>query len=54
MPRQGTRGPWKVRNDYLRDVPVLRRGPIDDGVLEFSRTPPVPVRARPRPRAGVK
>jgi cation diffusion facilitator CzcD-associated flavoprotein CzcO len=37
LPRQGTRGPWKVRNDYVRDAPVLRTGAIDDGVLEFSR-----------------
>src|SRR4051794_30573758 len=37
LPRQGTHGPWKVRNDYLRDAPVLRMGAIDDGVLRFSR-----------------
>ena len=37
LPRQGTRGPWKVRNDYLRDAPVLRSGAIEDGVLQFSR-----------------
>jgi cation diffusion facilitator CzcD-associated flavoprotein CzcO len=37
LPRQGTRGPWKVRQDYLRDIPVLRYGPIEDGVLQFSR-----------------
>ncbi|HET6878017.1 MAG TPA: NAD(P)/FAD-dependent oxidoreductase [Jatrophihabitans sp.] len=36
LPRQGTRGPWKVTNNYLRDVPMLRRAPIDDGVLEFG------------------
>jgi cation diffusion facilitator CzcD-associated flavoprotein CzcO len=36
LPRQGTSPPWKVRNDYLRDVPVLRYGPIDDGVLQFA------------------
>jgi cation diffusion facilitator CzcD-associated flavoprotein CzcO len=39
IPRQGTRPPWRVRNDYLRDIPVLRYGPIDDGVLRFTRTP---------------
>ncbi|MFC8529340.1 flavin-containing monooxygenase [Nocardia sp. NPDC057227] len=37
MPRQGTRGPWKVINDYFRDRAFLRTGPVDDGVLEFSR-----------------
>ncbi len=37
MPRQGTHGPWKVRNDYLRDIPMLRRAPIDDGVLRVQQ-----------------
>ncbi len=40
MPRQGRRGPWKALNDYLRDVGYLRRSPIEDGVLEFSKTGP--------------
>jgi cation diffusion facilitator CzcD-associated flavoprotein CzcO len=39
LPRQGSRGPWRVRQDYLRDIPLLRFGPIDDGVLEFSGAP---------------
>jgi cation diffusion facilitator CzcD-associated flavoprotein CzcO len=39
LPRQGTNGPWLVRQDYLRDVPILRLGSIDDGVLKFSREP---------------
>jgi cation diffusion facilitator CzcD-associated flavoprotein CzcO len=39
LPRQGAHGPWIVRQDYLRDVPTLRFGPIDDGVLRFSRMP---------------
>ncbi len=37
LPRQGTHGPWKVRNDYVRDVPVLKLGAINDGILQFSR-----------------
>jgi cation diffusion facilitator CzcD-associated flavoprotein CzcO len=53
VPRQGTRGPWKVTNDYLRDAPMLRRGAIDDGVLQFARPPQAPAAPRPRPRAGV-
>jgi cation diffusion facilitator CzcD-associated flavoprotein CzcO len=39
LPRQGKRPPWRVLNDYLRDAPMMRRGRIDDGVLQFSRTP---------------
>jgi cation diffusion facilitator CzcD-associated flavoprotein CzcO len=52
LPRQGTNGPWLVRNDYLRDVPVLRRGSIDDGILQFSSERAAPKKARPRPRAS--
>jgi cation diffusion facilitator CzcD-associated flavoprotein CzcO len=37
LPRQGTESPWRVLNNYLRDAPMLRYRPIDDGVLEFQR-----------------
>jgi cation diffusion facilitator CzcD-associated flavoprotein CzcO len=36
LPRQGTCGPWRITNDYRRDLPKLRRAPIDDGVLQFK------------------
>jgi cation diffusion facilitator CzcD-associated flavoprotein CzcO len=36
LPRQGTASPWQVLNNYLRDAPMLRRGPVDDEVLEFG------------------
>jgi monooxygenase len=48
MPRQGKSGPWKVKNDYLRDIPILRSGPIDDGVLQFSRAGAKAAPKRPR------
>jgi cation diffusion facilitator CzcD-associated flavoprotein CzcO len=52
LPRQGTRGPWKVRNDYLRDAAVLRYAPIDDGILRFT-TEPAPRPATPAPLSSV-
>ncbi|WP_067893867.1 flavin-containing monooxygenase [Nocardia vaccinii] len=36
MPRQGTNGPWQVINNYFRDRKLLRKGAIEDGVLEFG------------------
>ncbi len=36
MPRQGKRLPWRIRNDYFRDAPVLRRGRIADPALRFG------------------
>ncbi|HEY9373717.1 NAD(P)/FAD-dependent oxidoreductase [Streptomyces sp.] len=40
MPRQGTRAPWRIWNDYYRDRRALRRSPIDDPALRFGRTDP--------------
>ncbi|MGE3396504.1 MAG: flavin-containing monooxygenase [Sphingomonas sp.] len=37
MPSQGMAPPWKVHQNYPRDVLALRFGRIDDGVLRFSR-----------------
>lgn len=37
MPRQGKSGPWKIKNDYFRDWPLLKRSRIDDGALTFTR-----------------
>ncbi|MCW2498076.1 NAD(P)/FAD-dependent oxidoreductase [Jatrophihabitans sp.] len=48
MPRQGTRAPWIVLNNYLRDAPALRRARFDDGALEFSRSRPTLVRSSTR------
>ncbi len=45
MPRQGKRMPWQIRNDYLRDAPMMRRGAIEDPVLRFSVTHPTAVPA---------
>ena len=40
MPSQGTEAPWKVHQNYPRDVIALRFGKIDDGVLRFGRLTP--------------
>lgn len=37
MPRQGTRGPWLVINNYFRDRKLLRKGALEDGILRFTR-----------------
>ena len=37
MPRQGKSGPWRIKNDYFRDWPMLKRAKIDDGALTFTR-----------------
>ena len=37
LPRQGSRAPWKLYQNYPRDILMLRHGRIDDGVLVFER-----------------
>jgi hypothetical protein len=37
LPRQGSHGPWRVTHDYRHDRRMLRREPIEDGVLRFAR-----------------
>ncbi len=35
LPRQGTRGPWRLRQSYVQDAAAMRFGRLDDGVLRF-------------------
>jgi hypothetical protein len=39
LPRQGARRPWRMRNNYLTDLPMMRLGRIDDGSMVFTRVP---------------
>jgi cation diffusion facilitator CzcD-associated flavoprotein CzcO len=36
LPRQGTSAPWRLHQNYFRDLWLLRRGPIDDR-MSFAR-----------------
>ena len=36
LPKQGDRAPWRLDQEYLRDIVTIRRGKLDDGVLTFS------------------
>ena len=33
LPKQGDRAPWRLHQNYVKDVRLLRRGPIDDDVV---------------------
>jgi monooxygenase len=39
LPKQGSREPWKLRQNYLVDLRNIKRAPIDDGVLAFDVVP---------------
>jgi cation diffusion facilitator CzcD-associated flavoprotein CzcO len=36
FPKQGSKEPWKLRQNYAFDIRMIRRGPIDDGSMRFS------------------
>ena len=46
FPKQGSKAPWKLRQNYARDIMTLRFGRIDDGTLEFSTPPAAPAAKR--------
>ena len=37
FPKQGSKEPWKLHQNYVLDIRTIRRGPIDDGAMRFSR-----------------
>jgi hypothetical protein len=39
FPRQGSKVPWKLYQNYVRDTLMLRRSTVDDGGLVFSAAP---------------
>ena len=42
FPKQGSKMPWKLYQNYLLDIALMRFGKIDDGTMEFT----APTRAR--------
>ncbi|HKS58519.1 MAG TPA: NAD(P)/FAD-dependent oxidoreductase [Steroidobacteraceae bacterium] len=38
LPKQGSRVPWKLHQNYAFDIMMLRYGRVDDGVMEFQRS----------------
>jgi cation diffusion facilitator CzcD-associated flavoprotein CzcO len=43
FPRQGVRAPWRLYQNYARDIMMLKRGALEDGAIEFAKAPkPVP------------
>lgn len=36
LPSQGSKMPWRLHQNYVRDLSMLRYGRVDDGTLEFA------------------
>lgn len=44
LPKQGSRTPWRLNQNYLRDIRLIRRGKVaDEGLLFAKKTTPVTV-----------
>ncbi|BBZ42173.1 flavin-containing monooxygenase [Mycobacterium conspicuum] len=39
LPKQGDRTPWRLNQNYLRDIQLIRRGKIADEGLRFAKKP---------------
>jgi cation diffusion facilitator CzcD-associated flavoprotein CzcO len=39
FPKQGSREPWQLRQNYVVDIRSIRRGPVDDGEMRFYAAP---------------
>lgn len=37
LPKQGSKRPWRLHNNYVLDILEFRYGKIEDGVLQFDR-----------------
>jgi hypothetical protein len=48
FPKQGLKAPWRLHQNYARDVALLRFGALEDEALEFARAP-APARAPVEP-----
>ena len=47
LPKQGSKEPWKLRQNYPLDLRSLRYGPLEDGTLRFLRRGQPPGAAQP-------
>ncbi len=48
LPRQGERTPWRLHQNYVLDVALLKRGAIEDEALRFTRAGDAAAQEPPR------
>ncbi len=39
LPRQGSKTPWRLHQNYVKDLSMMRYGRVDDGTMEFNAAP---------------
>jgi hypothetical protein len=38
LPRQGSKPPWRLHQNYVKDLSMMRYGRVEDGTMEFRST----------------
>ena len=51
-PKQGSKAPWRVYQNYIRDAISLKWSPVANDALEFSNPPEAPSKPAPRELAA--
>ena len=51
MPKQGNKKPWRLHQNYARDIMMLRFGALEDGTMEFARAEAPRIAAKEREAA---
>jgi hypothetical protein len=46
FPKQGTKAPWKLHQNYALDLMSLRHAKLEDGTLQFSNAAPTQAREK--------
>jgi hypothetical protein len=36
LPSQGSKPPWRLHQNYMKDLSMMRYGRVDDGTMEFK------------------
>ncbi len=49
LPKQGTRLPWRLNQNYFKDIGLFRRGPLEDEGMRFCR-PEAASEPEPQPK----
>ncbi|HEX6624205.1 MAG TPA: NAD(P)/FAD-dependent oxidoreductase [Pyrinomonadaceae bacterium] len=39
LPRQGSKRPWRLHQNYAKDLSMMRYGRVEDGTMEFKKAP---------------
>jgi cation diffusion facilitator CzcD-associated flavoprotein CzcO len=42
LPKQGARTPWRLHQNYFKDIRMFRHAPLEDGAMRFERPTGIP------------